>query len=206
MPSEGPDPLSPADGIGGGIGSNRTGAQVVVLGNTAFDSEPLQQACRQKSDSWIFPINSERVLSGKKPRPKVYSLVKDLKPNQFASIRLPPGKGRFVAQRRVAACRIGPKAKTRTFYVHEERHNVQSVGDVQLVFSTMIKPKKGKPVKIQKILMTNDLKLSAGQIVELYDLRWQIAPPIIVTIAIGTGSAIVPPSFSSYASRPTARM
>ena len=49
-----------------------------------------------------------------------------------------------------------------------------SVGKVQVVFSTMLKPQRGKRVEIQKVLMTNDLTLSAAQIVELYDLRWQI--------------------------------
>jgi hypothetical protein len=51
---------------------------------------------------------------------------------------------------------------------------VHSVGEVQLVFSTRIKPTKDRPVEVQKILMTNDLSLSAPHIVELYGLRWQI--------------------------------
>lgn len=150
------------------------GAQVVVLGDTAFDAEAVQKACRARRFSWIVPVNPQRVLSGKKPRPKVWSLVSGFSADQFAPVRLTPGKGRFVAQRRVARCRIGPKAKSRTFYVHQERQTVQSVGDVQLVFSTKDPPKPGKPVPVQKILMTNDLKLSAALMVELYDLRWQI--------------------------------
>ena len=150
-------------------------AEVVVLGDTAFDAEALQQACAKRHFSWVVSLNGERVLEGPKgKRPKVWSLAASLKSHQFAAVRLTPGKGRYVAQRRVAACRIGPKAKTRTFYVHQERLTVQSVGDVQVVFSTMIEPQRGKPVEIQKVLITNDLTLSAAQIVELYDLRWQI--------------------------------
>ena len=151
-----------------------SGAAMVVLGDTAFDAEPIQAACRARSCTWIVPINLERVLAGEKPRPKVWSLASTFRADQFAAVRLTPGKGRFVAQRRVAACRIGPKVKTRTFYVHQERRNVQSVGDVQLVFSTTIEPQHGKPVQVQKVLMTNDSTLSAAMIVELYDLRWQI--------------------------------
>jgi hypothetical protein len=150
------------------------GAKVVVLGDTAFDAEAVQEACQRRPFTWIVPMNRERVLAGEKPRPKVWSLVSSWTADQFAPVRLTPGRGRFVAQRRVAACRIGPKAKSRTFYVHQERRNVQSAGDVQLVFSTTIEPKPGKPVAVQKILMTNDLTLSAALIVELYDLRWQI--------------------------------
>ena len=147
---------------------------MVVLRDTAFDAETLQEACKKCGFSWIVPMNQERVLEGKKPRPKVLSLVSGLKAHQFAPVKLTPGKGRFVAQRRASACRIGRKAKSRTFYVHQKRLTVHSVGEVQVVFSTMKQPKRGKPVEVQKVLMTNDLKLSAALMVELYDLRWQI--------------------------------
>ena len=53
---------------------------------------------------------------------------------------------------------------------------MHSVGKVQVVFSTNEKPQNGKPVERDKtkILMTNSLTLSRAEIVELYDLRWQI--------------------------------
>lgn len=149
-------------------------AKVVVLGDTAFDAEPVITACARRRFSWIVSMNLERVLQKKKPRPKVWSLADTFTARQFAAVQLTPGKGRYVAQRRAAACRLGRKAKTRTFYVHPERLTVHSVGEVQVVFSTMNEPKRGKPVDVQKVLMTNDLSLSAAQIVELYDLRWQI--------------------------------
>lgn len=149
-------------------------AKMVVLGDTAFDAEAIHEVCRERGCTWIVPMNQERVLAAEKPRPKVWSLVSGLRARQFAPVRLTPGKGRFVAQRRVAACRIGPKVKSRTFYVHKERRDLHSIGEVQLVFSTTIEPQPGKPVAVQKILMTNNLSLSAAMIVELYDLRWQI--------------------------------
>jgi transposase len=43
-----------------------------------------------------------------------------------------------------------------------------------VVFSTMNQPQAGKRVDVQKVLMTNDLNLTAARMVELYDLRWQI--------------------------------
>jgi hypothetical protein len=150
-------------------------AEVIVLGDTAFDAEALQQACAKRRFSWIVSMNQERVLEGPQgKRPKVWSLAASLKSTDFATVKLTPGKGCYVDQRRVASCRMGRKAKTRTFYVHEKKLTVQSLGEVQVVFSTMIEPQRGKPVQIQKALITNDLKLSAAQIVELYDLRWQI--------------------------------
>jgi hypothetical protein len=150
-------------------------AEVVVLGDTAFDADTIRDACAERQFRWIVPINPERVLAGAKgQRPKVSSLVEKLTANQFAPVRLTPGQGPHVAMRRVARCRLGPKMKTRTLYVHRERRAVHNVGDVQLVFSTKLKPEAGKPVPVQKILMTNDRQRSAAALVELYSLRWQI--------------------------------
>jgi hypothetical protein len=150
-------------------------AKVMVLGDTAFDAACIREACAQRKYKWVVPLNPERVLAGPKgKRPKVRSLVNDLKADQLVEIRLHAGKGPYVAQRRVSPWRLGSKVKPRTYYVHQRRQAVHSVGEVQLVFSTTIKPTKNQPVAVQKILMTNDLSLSAKQIVELYSLRWQI--------------------------------
>jgi len=149
-------------------------AEVVVVGDTAFDAETIRAACAQRRLGWIVPMNPERVLAGPKgKRPKVQTLVQGLKAPQFVEVRFTPGQGRFVAQRRIARCRLGPKAKRRTFYVHEEKRQVHSVGEVRLVFSTKTKPEKGKPPLVQKILMTN-CQRPLAEVVELYDLRWQI--------------------------------
>ena len=151
------------------------GAQVVVLGDTAFDAKCIRAACAQRKYTWVVPLNPERVLAGPKgQRPKVRSLINGLKADQLVAIRLHGGKGAYVEQRRVSPCRLGSKVKPRTYYVHQRRQAVHSVGEVQLVFSTSKKPSKNQPVEVQKILMTNDLSLSAQHMVELYSLRWQI--------------------------------
>ena len=150
------------------------GADVMVLGDTAFDAKPIREACTERGYHWIVPLNPERVLAGPKPRPKVSSLVSEFSADQFQPVRLHPGTGEFAAQRRASRYRVGPKAKSRTFYVHEERREVRSVGPVRLVFSTRTRPHSGQTVDVQKILMTNHKSLSVAQIVELYDLRWQI--------------------------------
>ncbi len=84
-----------------------------------------------------------------------------------------PTRGKDVAYRRVARCRIGPKLRPRTYYVHQESRAVHSVGTVQLVSSTTKAPAQGQPVEVQKILMTNDATLSLWDVVELSLLRWQ---------------------------------
>jgi len=151
------------------------GIQVVMLGDTAFDAKCIRAACDKRKYTWVVPLNPERVLAGPKgKRPKVRSLINGLKADQLVAIRLHAGKGPHVEQRRVSPWRVGSKVKPRTYYVHQRRQAVHSVGEVQLVFSTRTEPTKNQPVEVQKILMTNDLRASAKQIVEWYALRWQI--------------------------------
>ena len=149
-------------------------ARVIVLGDTAFDAKVIREACAERHYTWIVPLNSERVLAGAKPRPKVRTLVSKMTADQFVPVKLEPTKGQFVAQRRLSACRIGLKVKTRTFYVHTEIQEVHSVGKVQLAFSCKVQPTKDKPIELSKILMTNDLTMSEAEVVETYSLRWQI--------------------------------
>jgi hypothetical protein len=151
------------------------GTKVIVLGDTAFDAKSIRTVCDQRQYTWIVPLNPERVIAGPKGnRPKVRTLVQDLKMDQVVAVRVHAGGGSLAEQRRVSPCRMGPKVKPRTYYVHKRRQAVHSVGEVQLVFSTRTKPVRNQPIEIQKILMTNDRKASAREIVEWYALRWQI--------------------------------
>lgn len=151
------------------------GARIPVLGDTAYDAEAVRDACRDRHYSWIFPCNPERVLAGPKgQRPKVRSLLKDWSCWARQAIRLAPGQGRYAVYRRLSPHRIGPKARPRTFYVHQERRQVHSVGEVRLVFSTTKKDLETAAPDDVKILMTNDLRLSVRDVVEAYSLRWQI--------------------------------
>jgi len=150
-------------------------ARVVVLGDTAYESEAVRAACRDRKYSWIFPCNPERVLAGPKgERPKVRSLLKDWSSWSRQALRLAPGQGDYAVYRRLSPHRVGPKAKPRTYYVHQERRQVHSVGAVRLVFSTTKKDLKAATPDDVKILMTNDLKLPVREVVERYSLRWQI--------------------------------
>jgi hypothetical protein len=149
-------------------------AKVVVLGDTAFDAQALRAACTPRRFTWIVPINPERVLAGAKPRPKIQSLAEGLSAEHFEAVRLLPGHGACAAQQRAARCRLGPKTKARTFWVHPEKRVVHHVGEVLLVFSTNQEPQAGQAVPVQKVLMTNALSLSASAVVALYSLRWQI--------------------------------
>lgn len=150
-------------------------AEVVVLGDTAYEAQVVRDACAARGYSWIFPGNPERVLAGPKGhRPKVRSLLKDWSTWSRQTIRLAPAQGPYAVYRRLSAHRIGPKTKPRTYSVHQEKREVHSVGAVRLVFSTTNKDLKQATPDDVKILMTNDLRRSVRDVVELYSLRWQI--------------------------------
>jgi hypothetical protein len=150
-------------------------AQVIVLGDTAYDAEVIHGVCRDRGYSWIVPCNPERVLDGPKGnRPKVRSLLKDWSKWSRQTLKLAPGQGSYAVYRRLSPHRIGLKAKPRTYDVHQERQQVRSVGEVRLVFSTMKKDLKTATPDDVKILMTNDQRLSVRDVIELYSLRWQI--------------------------------
>ena len=150
-------------------------AQVMVLGDAAYDAEVVHGACRDRGYSWIVPCNCERVVAGPKgQRPKVRSLLKDWASWSRQTLRLAPGQGPYAVYRRLSPHRIGPKAKLRTYDVHQERQQVHSVGEVRLVFSTTKTNLTTATPDDVKILMTNDLRLSVRDVVGLYALRWQI--------------------------------
>jgi hypothetical protein len=150
-------------------------ARVIVLGDTAYDAEDVQNACQARHYSWIVPCNPERVLAGPKgQRPKVRSLLKDWSTWSRQTLKLAPGQGSYAVYRRLSPHRIGRKAKPRTYDVHQERQQVRSVGEVRLVFSTTKKDLKAATPDDVKILMTNDRRLSVRDVIELYSLRWQI--------------------------------
>ena len=150
-------------------------AEVVVLGDTAYDANVVHEACEDRGYIWIAPVNPERVYEGPKgQRPKVRSRLKDWTSLSLKTIRLQASTGKYAGYRRLSKWRVGPKQKPRVYYAYQEKCEVRSVGRVQLIFSTM-KPdlKKATPDDV-KILMTNALDLSASELIELYTLRWQI--------------------------------
>ena len=150
-------------------------APVMVLADTAFELRQMRAACQERGFGWIMPANPERVLSGRRPRPTLWSLTKQFSSRMFAPLRLSLHQGPYAAMRRLGDSRRGSKI-IRTFYVHEERREVLSVGKVRIVFSAKTKPQPGKLLdrKQTKILLSNDLELDVAEIVELYLLRWQI--------------------------------
>lgn len=150
-------------------------AEVVVLGDTAYDAKVVRQACDEKGYTWVFPANPERVYEGPTgQRPKLRSRLKDWTSLSQKTIRLRASTGKYADYRRLSKWRVGPKMKPRVYHAYQEKLAVRSVGDVQLVFSTMKPDLKKAPPDDVKILMTNAVWLSVTEVLELYSLRWQI--------------------------------
>jgi hypothetical protein len=150
-------------------------AEVIVIGDTAYDAHVVREACDERGYTWIFPANAERVYEGPKgQRPKLRSRLKDWTSLSLGTIRLRASTGKYARYRRLSKWRVGPKMKPRVYYAYQEKREVRSVGRVQLVFSTM-KPnlEKATPDDV-KILMTNAVAMSVSEVIELYSLRWQI--------------------------------
>jgi hypothetical protein len=151
------------------------GAQVIVIGDTAYDAEVVRQACAQRGYTWIMPANPERVYEGKKgQRPKLRSRLQDWTSLSLETIRLRASTGQYAGYRRLSKWRVGPKQKQRVYYAYQEKSEVRSVGCVQLVFSTMKPNLSAATPDDVKILMTNATHLSVRAVIELYSLRWQI--------------------------------
>ena len=150
-------------------------AEVVVLGDTAYEAQAVRNACDDRGYTWIFPANHERVYEGPKgKRPKLRSRLKDWTKLSTKTIRLRPSTGKYAAYRRISRWRVGPRQKPRVYYAYQEKPAVRHVGDVQLVFSTT-KPNLEKATADDvKILMTNARSMSVTEVIELYSLRWQI--------------------------------
>ena len=150
-------------------------AEVIVLGDTAYDAEAVQKACQARGYVWIVPANPERVYAGPTgQRPKLRSRLKDWKSLSLQTVRLRASTGQYARYRRLSKWRVGPKQKPREYYAYQETTEVRRVGRVQLVFSTMKPNLKTATPDDVKILMTNALDLSVSEVIELYSLRWQI--------------------------------
>jgi len=150
-------------------------AEVVVLGDTAYDAQVVREACEERGYLWIFPANPERVYEGPKgQRPQLRSRLKDWSSLSLKTVKLQASTGEYARYRRLSKWRVGLKQKPRVYYAHQEKRQVRSVGCVLLVFSTMEPHLAAATPDNVKILMTNGTHLSVREVIELYSLRWQI--------------------------------
>ena len=89
-------------------------ADVVVLGDTAYDAKVVQEACEDRGYIWITPANPERVYEGPTgQRPKLRSRLKDWTSLSLKTIRLRASTGKYAGYRRLSKWRVGVSPQTK---------------------------------------------------------------------------------------------
>jgi hypothetical protein len=150
------------------------GSHVLVLGDTAFEAKQIRAACKERRFDWITPANPERVLAGKKDRPRLTTLSKDFTAETMTRIELCPGLSDWWRHQRGSLSKAWRGKYGRLYWAKAETLNVHNVGTVGVVFSTTQEPQTGQPVEVQKILLTSLLHWNAERVVAAYSARWQI--------------------------------
>jgi hypothetical protein len=105
----------------------------------------------------------------------VTSLAAGWAAQDYVPVRLTPGRGRYEAQRRCAACRAGMRGKGRRFWVHAEKLEVYHVGAGKALFSTTQPVAARQPVKAQIGAADERGEAPLGETIELHDLRCHIS-------------------------------
>jgi len=150
-------------------------ARVVVVGDTAFEAKQVRAACARRGWSWVVPLNPERRLAGRKGgRAKVRSLYPSLSAPDFRKVSFRLDQGAQAEQARVSPKRSRPGTPLRTYWVHHRTAAVHNVGDVALLFSTRKDPNTPGGVVVQKVLISNALTATTGELLRWYALRWQV--------------------------------
>jgi hypothetical protein len=150
------------------------GNPVLVLGDTAFEAKQVRAACRARGFDWVTPANPERVLAGRKDRPRLRGHRTHLSTESATPISLGPGLTDWWRHQRGSRCKARLGKYARLYWAQAETLNVHNVGTVLVVFSTTGQPQVGRPAEVQKILLTNRTDWDAARVVSAYAVRWQI--------------------------------
>ena len=150
-------------------------APVVVLADSLFDGQRLFALCRHLDYTFITKLKSNRTFADA-PGTRVVAHGKSLAEAQFRRHRLCRGTEATAAYRRQPPRK--PRAhEKRVYNCYSEVRQVSTIGEVRVVYSwktPTFTPKPNYERRQFATLVTNNRQLSARQIVEYYELRWQI--------------------------------
>jgi hypothetical protein len=146
--------------------------EVIVLVDSFFESKKLDQICSLRHFIYVTAVDSNRCLAdenGNSNGQHVVSLLESFPSNAFEKITLDKESEQYYTFRR------GPgHRKTRTYNVCKKTLDIAKLGQRSVVFSKKEKIKGRQRIFSTKVLLTNNSKLTVEQIVELYELRWEI--------------------------------
>lgn len=153
--------------------------KVIVLADEYYEGEAVHNACRDKGYSYIIPTDSRRCFADEQGHRTAVTLHERGRRQRYHSrdllrkIVLVEGQEKTAAYRRLSE----PSRKTKRVYrALTENRTVAGLGLVRVTYSWKRKSRKGNHSvgETYKVLISNDVSMSVMEIVEYYELRWQI--------------------------------
>jgi SRSO17 transposase len=153
---------------------------LIVMADEYFEGESLWKVCSELGHTWIVPVDSRRCFSDRHGRRRagrrLHARGKALSRTAYEEVVLVRGQEKTVSYRRYWSRRTGPKDKRR-YRVAREIRSVTKLGKAQVVYSwksPVYRPRRSERGETFKVLLTNNLEMTGAEVVEWYELRWQI--------------------------------
>lgn len=153
---------------------------LIVMADEYFEGESLWKVCSELGHTWIVPVDSRRCFSDRYGRRRagrhLHARGKALSRTAYEELVLVRGREKTVSYRRYWSRRASPKDKRRYRVAHEIR-TVTKLGKAQVVYSwksPVYRPRRSERGETFKVLITNNLEMTGAEVVEWYELRWQI--------------------------------
>jgi hypothetical protein len=153
---------------------------LIVMADEYFEGESLWKACSELGHTWIVPVDSRRCFSDSCGRRcagrRLHARGKALARTAYEELVLVRGQEKTVSYRRCRSRRAGPKDKRR-YRVAREIRTVTKLGKAQVVYSwksPVYRPRRSERGETFKVLITNNLEMTGAEVVEWYELRWQV--------------------------------
>jgi hypothetical protein len=151
------------------------GVRVVVLADSLFDGQGLFGWCRERGWTFITKLKGNRTFADA-PGGRIVAYGKSLAAGKFRRVRLCRGHEATAGYRRQEPRR--PRAHEKRVYdYYSERRCVSTLGEAQVVYSWKSPAYTPRPRTDRRqfaVLVTNDRRLSPREVIEYYELRWQI--------------------------------
>ena len=156
--------------------------QLVVCADEYFEGKKLTRLAKRRGVVFIAPVDTNRCFAddGKPDRSNgrnIHDRGRRLQLKTFSQVDLVRGVESTVSYRRYSERKAGPK-DYRTYYVRHEARTVAGLGTVMVVYSWKCpiheRSKKNFDEMTFKVLVCSDPSWSGAEIVEWYEIRWQV--------------------------------
>ena len=150
---------------------------LILLVDEYFEGSWLHKVCIELGYTYIVPVKSDRCFAnakGKSNGQSIHARGRSLSPKGWEKLTLVRGSEDTARYRRYSKRRHRAKRRYRIFH---EAQTVAMLGLVGIVHSwkkPSYRPRRDDSTESFKVLVTNNLELTAAQMVEYYELRWQI--------------------------------